>query len=144
MFYQIKLPLLTRNNFHAIGSYDNGVFMVHSVYICSDLNPHSIMQQYDQVESNNNTNPIMSSFSTSVFKKQVHFQEGEHCWLPKISSTMTLNSRMVCFQEGENDEIMNMFTTSGVYIEISPWPPPIMMMGRQGYVVALKITLSRG
>jgi hypothetical protein len=27
------------------------VFMVHRVYIYSDLNPHSIMQQYDQVES---------------------------------------------------------------------------------------------
>jgi hypothetical protein len=72
MFCQTKLPLLTRNNFHAIGSYDNGVFMVHRVYICLDLNPHSIMQQYDQVESDNNTNPIISSFSTLVFKKHVH------------------------------------------------------------------------
>jgi hypothetical protein len=44
MFCQTKLPLLTINNFHAIGSYDySGVFMVHRVYICSDLNPHSIM-----------------------------------------------------------------------------------------------------
>jgi hypothetical protein len=31
-----------------------------------------------------------------------------------------------------------------VYIEMSPWPPPFTMMGRQGYVVALKRTLSRG
>jgi hypothetical protein len=44
MFCQTKLPLLTRNNFHAIGSSDKGVYMVHSVYIYSDLNPHSIMQ----------------------------------------------------------------------------------------------------
>jgi hypothetical protein len=95
MFCQSKLPLLTRNNIHAIGSYDNGVFIVHRVYICSDLNPHSIMQQYDQVESDNNTNPIMSSFSTSIFKKQVYFQEEEHCCLPKISSTTTLKPRMV-------------------------------------------------
>jgi hypothetical protein len=43
MFYQTKLPLLTRFFFHAIGSYDNDVFMVHRVWICSDLNPHSIM-----------------------------------------------------------------------------------------------------
>jgi hypothetical protein len=92
MFCQNQSPLLTRNNFHDIGNYDyNGVFMVHRVYICLDLNPHSIMQQYDQVECYSNTNPIMSSSSTSVFKKQVHLQEGEHCWLPKISSTMTLN-----------------------------------------------------
>jgi hypothetical protein len=97
MFCQTKLPLLTRNNFHAIDSYDNGVFMVHRVYICSDLNPHSIMQQYDQVESDNNTNPIISSFSTLVFKKHVHFQEGENCCLPKISSITTVKPRMVFF-----------------------------------------------
>jgi hypothetical protein len=95
MFCHTNLALLTRNNFHAMGSYDNGVFMVHRVYICSDLNPHSIMQQYDQVESDSNTNPIMSSSSTSVFKKQVHLQQGEHCWLPKISLTTTLKPRTV-------------------------------------------------
>jgi hypothetical protein len=51
---------------------------------------------------------------------------------------------MVCFQEGENDEIIHIFATSGVYIEMSPWPPPFTIMGSQGYVVALNITLSRG
>jgi hypothetical protein len=100
------------------------------------------MQQYDQVESNNKTNPIMSSFSTSVFKKRVHFHDGEHCCLPKIYSTTTLESRTVCFQEGENDENMHIFVASGVYIEMSPWPSPFMMMGRQDYAAALKITLS--
>jgi hypothetical protein len=91
MFCRTTSPLLTRNNFHAIGSYDyNGVFMMHRVYIYSYLNPHCIMQQYDQVESDSNTNPIMSSSSTLVFKKHVYFQEVEHCWLPKISTTMTL------------------------------------------------------
>jgi hypothetical protein len=142
MFCQTKLPLLTRNNFHAIGSYDNDVFMVHRVYICSDLNPHSIMQQYDQVESDNNTNPVMSSFSTSVFEKQVHFQEGEHCCLPKIYSTVTVKPRTICFQEGENNEIKHMFAASDVYIQMSPWPPPFMMMGREGCGAALKMTLS--
>jgi hypothetical protein len=57
---------------------------------------------------------------------------------------MTLKPRMVCFQEGENDEIIHMFAASGVYIEMSLWPPPFTMMGRQGYAAALKITLSRG
>jgi hypothetical protein len=144
MFCQTKLPLLTRNNFHAIGSYDNGVFMVHRVYICSDLNPHSIVQQYAQVESDSNTNLVMSSSSTLVFKKQFHFQEGEQCWLPKISSTMTLKPMTVCYQEAENYEIIHMFAASGVYIQMPPWPPPFTMMGRQRCVVALKITLSRG
>jgi hypothetical protein len=142
MFCQRKLPLLTRNNFHAIGSYDNGVFMSHRVYIYSDLNPHSIKQQYDLVKSDNNTNPIMSSFSTLVFRKQVHFQEGEHCCLPKLSSTTTIKPRIVYFQEGENDEIMHMFAASGVSVQMSPLALPFTMMGRQGYAVALKITLS--
>jgi hypothetical protein len=145
MFCQTNLPLLIRNNFHAIGSYDyNGVFMVHRVYIYSDLNLHSIMQQYDQVESDNNTNPIMSSSSTLVFKNQVHFQEGEHCWLPKISSTTTLKPRTICFQKGENDEIMHRLTTLGVYIQMSSWPQPFTLLGRQGCGAPLKITLTRG
>jgi hypothetical protein len=120
MFCQTKLPLLTRNKFYVTDSYDNCVFMVHRVYIYSDLNLHSIMQQYDQVESDSNTNPIMSSFSTSIFKKQVHFQEGEHCWLPKISLIMTLKPRMVWFQEGENDKNMYTLAASGVYIQMFP------------------------
>jgi hypothetical protein len=40
------------------------------------------------------------------------------------------------------DEIKHIFAALGVYIEISSWPPPFTMIGRQGYVVALKITLS--
>jgi hypothetical protein len=47
-------------------------------------------------------------------------------------------------QEGENDEIMHIFAASGVYIQISPCPPPFTMMGRQGCTATLKITLSRG
>jgi hypothetical protein len=49
---------------------------------------------------------------------------------------------MVCFQEGENDEIMHIFAALGVSIEMSPWPRPFTMMGREGYAAALKITLS--
>jgi hypothetical protein len=77
-------------------------------------------------------------------QKQVHFQEGEHYCLPKISSTMALKLRMVFFQEGENDEIMHIFDASDVYIEISQWPPAFTMMGTQGYLAALKITINRG
>jgi hypothetical protein len=62
---------LTRNNFHAIGSYDNGVFMVHRVYIYSDLNPHSIM-----LESDNNTNPIMSVSLPRVLRNMFTFKKG--------------------------------------------------------------------
>jgi hypothetical protein len=71
-------------------------------------------------------------------QKQVHFQEGEHYCLPKITSTTTLKLRIVCLQEGENDEIVHMFAASGVYIEMSPWPPSFTMMERQGYAGQLK------
>jgi hypothetical protein len=37
-----------------------------------------------------------------------------------------------------------MFAASGVYIKMSPWPPPFTMLGRQGYAAALKITFSQG
>jgi hypothetical protein len=37
-----------------------------------------------------------------------------------------------------------MFAASGVYIQMSLWPPPLVMMERQGCGVALKMTLSRG
>jgi hypothetical protein len=33
-------------------------------------------------------------------QKLFHFQEGEHYFLPKISSTTTLKPRMICIQEG--------------------------------------------
>jgi hypothetical protein len=74
----------------------------------------------------------MSSSSGWVFMKHAHFTEGDHCLLlPRISSTMTLKPRMVCFQEGENDEIMHMFATSSAYIRMPTWPPPFMIVGRQ-------------
>ena len=39
MFCQTESPLLTRNTFHAIGNYDfRGVFLVHRIYVCSNLN----------------------------------------------------------------------------------------------------------
>jgi hypothetical protein len=41
-----------------------------------------------------------------------------------------LESRMTQNQEGVSDEIMHMFATSGVYILMSPSPPPFTMMGR--------------
>jgi hypothetical protein len=44
----------------------------------------------------------------------------------------------------EVDEIMHMFVALGVHIEMSPWPLPFTMMGRQGYAAALNIDLSQG
>jgi hypothetical protein len=58
-------------------------------------------------------------------QKLVHFQEGEHYCLSKISLTTTLKPWTIV-----------------VYIEMSLWP--FTMMGRHDYTTALKITLSRG
>jgi hypothetical protein len=49
------------------------------------------------------TSPIVNNILQEVEikqekkQKQVHFQEGEHYCLPKISLTATLKPRMVCF-----------------------------------------------
>jgi hypothetical protein len=43
---------------------------------------------------------------------------------------------------GCSNEIMHMFAASGVYIQMSLWPPPFMMMEREGCGAALKMTLS--
>jgi hypothetical protein len=49
----------------------------------------------------------MSSSSSFVLKKHVKFQEGEQCWiLPTTCPPTKLKPRMVCCQEGENDEDM--------------------------------------
>jgi hypothetical protein len=50
--------------------------------------------------------------------------------------------RMACHHEGEKDEIMHMFATSGAYIRMLPWPPPFATMRRQDCDASLKITLS--
>jgi hypothetical protein len=72
-------------------------------------------------------------------------KEGEPCTIATTAiSIHHLESRMTKSQEGENDEIIHMFTTSGVYIQISPQHPPFTMMERHRYAAALKITLSQG
>jgi acyl-CoA reductase-like NAD-dependent aldehyde dehydrogenase len=58
-------------------------------------------------------------------------KEGEPCTIATATiSIHHLESRTTQNQEGGNDEIMHMFAALGVYIEMSPWPPPFMMMGR--------------
>jgi hypothetical protein len=70
-------------------------------------------------------------------------KEGQPCTTATTTiSIHHLESRMTQNQEGENDDIMHMFATSDVYIQMSPWPQPFTMMGRKGCATALKITLS--
>ena len=81
--------------------------MVHRVYICSNLNSTLFVQHCDQVEGCNTTSPVMSSSSSFILKKQVHFKEGEQYWLlPTPYHPTKIKPRMVCCQEGEDDEGM--------------------------------------
>jgi hypothetical protein len=72
-------------------------------------------------------------------------KEGEPCTTATTTvSIHHLESRMTQKQEDKNGEIMHIFVASDVYIQMSLWPPPFMMMGRQGCAAALNITLSQG
>ena len=78
LFVYADLPWFSRHTYYVIGKYNNkGEYMVHRVYICSNLNSPFTVQQCDQVEGCNATNPIMSSSSSFILKKQVHCKEGE-------------------------------------------------------------------
>jgi hypothetical protein len=72
-------------------------------------------------------------------------KEGESCTTATTTiSIHHLELMTTQNQEAENDEIMHMFAVFGVYIQMSPRPPPFTMMAKQGYAAALKITLSKG
>jgi hypothetical protein len=102
------VKILMRKTFVDSYSTSNLNFEIHSLeehstiaslVLLNILQEVKIKQEKETTESNNNTIPIMSRSSNSIFNKHVHFQEGEHCWLlPRISSTMTLKPRMICFQ----------------------------------------------
>jgi hypothetical protein len=50
LFMCIDLPLLSRNKFHAAGQYNyEGEYMIHHVYICSNLISPFDTQYYDEV-----------------------------------------------------------------------------------------------
>jgi hypothetical protein len=124
LFMCNDLPLLSRNKFHAAGQYNyKGEYMIHRVYICSNLISPFNTQYYDKVEDCINANHTLSSFSCStsfILTKQDQFQEGE----PNTTATTTisihhLESRTTQNQEGENDEIMHMFAASDIYIQMS-------------------------
>ena len=89
-----NLPWFSRHTYHAIGKYNNnGQYMIHRVYICSNLNSPFVMQDCDQLEGSHIINiiPLSSSY---VFMKQVYSQEGEHCWSPPTPAS----AEFVCIE----------------------------------------------
>jgi hypothetical protein len=68
------LSQLSRHTFHFIGKYNNkGEYMVHRVYICSNLKSLFVVQQYDNFEAYNRYNHVMSRSPSFVIKQQVKF-----------------------------------------------------------------------
>jgi len=116
IFMNADLPWFARNTYHFIGKYDTkGEYMVHRVYICSNMKSTYVGKQYDQLEGCTNANHITSSsscFSMFALKQQDQLQEGERGWMISRTSTTTsthnteFESRTTQSQEGENDEDM--------------------------------------
>jgi hypothetical protein len=76
IFANSDLSWLSHNTYHFIGKYNfRGEYMVHQVYICSNLKYSLVVHQCDQVAGYNTTNPVMLSFSSFILKKQVQFKE---------------------------------------------------------------------
>jgi hypothetical protein len=67
LFMCNDLPLLCRNKFHATGQYNyEGEYMIHHVYIFSNMISPFDTQYYDKVEDCSNANHALSSFSCST------------------------------------------------------------------------------
>jgi hypothetical protein len=61
--FTADFPWLSKHTYHAIGKYTcKGDYMVHRVYICSNMKSPFGMKQYVQLDSCAKVNHIMSGF----------------------------------------------------------------------------------
>jgi hypothetical protein len=75
IFAYADLPRLSKYSYHVIGKYNNkGQYMVHRVYICTNLSSPFVLQDCDRLESNHHTNIFTCSSSSFIS------QEGKHYW----------------------------------------------------------------
>jgi hypothetical protein len=73
-FWFAKLSRSSRCTFHFIGKYNNkGEYMVHRVYICSNLKSPFSVHQYDQSKGCIRYNHVMLRSPSFVIKQQVKF-----------------------------------------------------------------------
>jgi hypothetical protein len=71
IFAYADLPRLSKYSYHVIGKYNNkGQYMVHRVYICTNLNSPFVLQVCDRLESNHHTNIFTCSSSSFIRKKE--------------------------------------------------------------------------
>jgi hypothetical protein len=82
--FSAELPWLSKLTYHVIGRYNwKGEYMVHRVYICSNMKSPFVMKQYDQLEGCVKANHITFSFtcpSLYVLQQQGQLQEVEQGW----------------------------------------------------------------
>jgi hypothetical protein len=79
IFAHADLPWLSRYSYHVISKYNNkGQYMVHRIYICTNLNSPFAVQDCDRLEGNHHTTTFPCSSRSFVLNKTVDFQEGEH------------------------------------------------------------------
>jgi hypothetical protein len=107
-FKYAGLPWLSKCTYHFIGNYNcKDEYMVHCIYISSNLKSPFVVQKYDQLGSCNRYNHVMSRSPSFVIKQQVKFQEEEQYWLlPTTYPPIKLKPRTVCCQEGKDNEDM--------------------------------------
>jgi hypothetical protein len=115
--FSVDLPWLSKHTYHIIGRYNwKGEYMVHRVYICSNMKSPFVIKQHDQLEGCVKANHITSSSTYPylyVLQLQGQLQDGERGWVTSSSTstpfagTNDFESRTTQNQEGENDEYMD-------------------------------------
>ena len=110
LFDKSDLPCPTNAIFHIFGEYnDRGIFLVHRVYICSDLEHLVVPDKICKLERHVTANHIVSSLSCFDCKKQVVFSglREEH---------QMEKPRTVFCEEGEDDVTMATMDTTIAHI----------------------------
>ena len=73
--YNSSFPCFDRCSLYAIGKHDtHGEYVVHRIYICSDLSSF-VVHEHVHVEAYANNNHDLSSFSSFVLLQQIQPQE---------------------------------------------------------------------
>jgi hypothetical protein len=84
IFAHADLPWLSRHSYRVIGKYNNkGKYMVHRIYICTNLNSPFVVQDCDRLEGNHHTTTFScSSRSFLLHKPLISKKESYRCFRP--------------------------------------------------------------
>jgi len=116
LYAYAELPWWFRHTYHAIGKYDNnGKYLIHRVYICTNLNFSFVIQDCNQLNGSNtnihiHTIPMLPFVNTNLLQDRVvkNFIVQDHVHSDqgacKISFEYNRCQGRLPFQEGEDDE----------------------------------------